>query len=194
MSAPKEAGLTIGKLDAARRQLETALTLWFNDGDPVSIHTLACAAYEIIHAVSEKRNPYRRDLLFDTLVVKDEYRQKFNALMKSPANFFKHADRDGEAAITFQTNLTQLFFMYSIMGIQFCVEGLNLAERSFLRWVQIFEPQYLTDKGRKDLADLIPVDDLRLLQTLTKSEFFQTMNAASKRGDGKVRLLVPVRS
>ena len=35
--------LHVTKLDAARRQLETAITLWFHDGDPVSIHTLAAA-------------------------------------------------------------------------------------------------------------------------------------------------------
>ena len=32
--------IRIGKLDAARRQLQAAITLWFNDGDPVAIHYL----------------------------------------------------------------------------------------------------------------------------------------------------------
>jgi len=50
-------GIMISKLDAARRQLATAITLWFEDRDPVSIHTLVFAAYEIIHAVSKQRNP-----------------------------------------------------------------------------------------------------------------------------------------
>src|SRR5438045_2665233 len=86
--------IRISKLDAARRQLQTAISLWFNDGDPVAIHTLAAAAYEIIHAVSATRDPNRRDLLFDSLVVKDEYRREANAWFRGPANFFKHADRD----------------------------------------------------------------------------------------------------
>jgi hypothetical protein len=29
----------VSKLDAAKRQLETAIRLYFSDGDPVSIHT-----------------------------------------------------------------------------------------------------------------------------------------------------------
>ena len=37
--------LAITKLDAARRQLETAITLWFHDADPVSVHTLVMAAH-----------------------------------------------------------------------------------------------------------------------------------------------------
>src|SRR5271165_3353782 len=55
--------LTITKFEAARRQLGTAIVLWFSDDDPVSIHTLACAAYEIIHKLTKKRNPLRQSLL-----------------------------------------------------------------------------------------------------------------------------------
>jgi hypothetical protein len=40
--------IVVTKLDAARRQLKTAIKLWFEDGDPVAIHTLIVAAYEII--------------------------------------------------------------------------------------------------------------------------------------------------
>jgi hypothetical protein len=47
--------LSITKLDAARRQLETAITLWFHDADPVSVHTLAMAAHGILRALNKKR-------------------------------------------------------------------------------------------------------------------------------------------
>lgn len=40
--------LHISKLDSARRQLETAVRLFFVDGDPVSVHTLAAAAGEVL--------------------------------------------------------------------------------------------------------------------------------------------------
>lgn len=36
-----EQPLRLGKLEAARRQLETAIRLYFEHGDEVSIHTLA---------------------------------------------------------------------------------------------------------------------------------------------------------
>jgi len=39
--------LKISKLDAAKRQLETAIRLYFNEADPVSVHTLAGAAHTI---------------------------------------------------------------------------------------------------------------------------------------------------
>ena len=50
--------ILISMLDAARRQLDTAIELWFRDSDPVSIHTLISVAYEILHDVNRARgNP-----------------------------------------------------------------------------------------------------------------------------------------
>src|SRR5712692_11716002 len=37
----------ITKLEAAHRQLTTAIRMFFADGDAVAVHTLACAAREI---------------------------------------------------------------------------------------------------------------------------------------------------
>ena len=55
--------LPITKLDAARRQLETAIPLWFQDADPVSVHTLVMAADGIPRAFNKKRGgqPMLRD-------------------------------------------------------------------------------------------------------------------------------------
>src|SRR5580704_11433462 len=98
--------LRISKLDAARRQLRTAITLWFNNDDPVSAHTLACAAYEIVHAVSKARDPNRPDLLIDSAKVRPDKRREVNALLRDGANFFKHADRDPNGMIEFDPILT----------------------------------------------------------------------------------------
>ena len=47
--------LKVSKLDAAKRQLETAIRLYFSNGDPVSIHTLVAAAYAILHDVTGRK-------------------------------------------------------------------------------------------------------------------------------------------
>ena len=49
-------GVSVTKLNAAERQLETAILLYFSDKDPVSIHTLCCAAYEVVHALNKRQN------------------------------------------------------------------------------------------------------------------------------------------
>jgi hypothetical protein len=103
--------IVVGKLDAAHRQLRTAIRLWFEGGDPVSIHTLAFAAYEIAHVVSKKRNRARRDLIFDSLMIKDEHRAEWNKTIKDHANFFKHAKKDWDSSIKFAPILSELFMM-----------------------------------------------------------------------------------
>lgn len=40
--------LKLTKIEAARRQIESAIWLWFLDGDPVSIHTLTSAAHRTL--------------------------------------------------------------------------------------------------------------------------------------------------
>lgn len=164
--------LIVGKLDAARRQLETAITLWFNDGDPVSIHSLAYAAYEVIHFISKKRNPERRDLLFDSLLVKPEYRIQFADAMKGAANFFKHAKKDGDSTVEFRPKLSELFILFSVIGIQLAGEETNVAERAFIWWLQITKPNLLTDSGKEMLAKAGAVKAVQEAAKLPKRQFF----------------------
>jgi hypothetical protein len=49
---PMHRKLVISKMDAAGRQLETAIRLYFNGGDPVSIHTLGAAAHTLLRGLA----------------------------------------------------------------------------------------------------------------------------------------------
>jgi hypothetical protein len=91
--------VTVSKLEAARRQLETAITLYFAEGDEVSTHTLGCAAYEVIQDLNRKRTGLAQP---DDLMLKDMGRRylktqaakkQFYDVLQGPQNFFKHADR-----------------------------------------------------------------------------------------------------
>lgn len=165
--------ITIGKLDAARRQLATAITLWFGSGDPVSIHTLAYAAYEIIHAISKRRNPSRCGLLFDSAIVKDEYRKEWGLFIKGHANFFKHADKDGDAVIEFRPIFSEMFILFSIAGIKLCGERQSDEESAFMFWFSFHKPHLLTDEGGKMFVHSIPIEKLNQIRSVPKKEFLQ---------------------
>ncbi len=45
----------ISKVDAARRQLDTSLKLYFQNQDAISIHTLASAAQNILQDLSKRK-------------------------------------------------------------------------------------------------------------------------------------------
>jgi len=165
--------IKVTKLEAACRQLRTAIALWFTEGDPVSAHTLAFAAYEILHTISKKRNPYRRDLLFDSDLIKDEYRSDFNKAVKKHAYFFKHADRDSEGVIDFNTDANELFLLFAVTGRQLCGALQSQEESAFLWWIQIHRPELLTEAGHKMVADHVPIETLDAIRGLSKTDFFE---------------------
>jgi hypothetical protein len=167
--------LTVTKLDAARSQLRTAIRLWFEEADPVSIHTLAAAAYEIVHVVSKKKGR-NRDLLFDALMVKDEYRSDFNKAIKQYASFFKHASRDHDGVLNLPLEGVLVFFIFTIMGLETMGLKHSVEESAFVHWLHLHKPSWLTGRG-KDFVDRIPVDQFRDAQLVQRKDFLKAFEA-----------------
>lgn len=105
--------LKISKLDAAKRQLESAIRLYFNYGDAISIHTLARAAYEILLDLNKKHSG--SPMLMDDFLIKDEYKKKYRRMIREPQNFFKHADWNPEGVLDFNPDVTP-FFIYDAIS------------------------------------------------------------------------------
>ena len=161
--------IKVTKLDAARRQLTTAIELWFQDGDPVAIHTLAYAAHEIVHRLFRQRG--LKDLLFDSGVVKEERRKEFNLLLKESANFLKHAERDSKEddAIDFETFGNDLFIIMTLEGLRRMEEKLKPVELAFLVW-QSLNTSYLAPGL---VQQNIPVEILEQFRAIKRSEFLK---------------------
>lgn len=169
----KEAAITSGKirvtkLDAARRQLRTAISLWFTEGDPVAIHTLVYAAHEIIHRLFRLRG--HRDLMFDSAVVKDEYRGEFARYLKEDANFFKHAKTDATAERTFNPLANDLFLLVSLVGLHRMGEPLGDEEGAYWLWLSIHHSKWF----HQDLIkNAFPDDRLDQLRQIKRRDFFE---------------------
>jgi hypothetical protein len=161
----------ISKLEAARRQLDTALQLWFDDGEPISIHVLAFSAYDVIHAVSKKRNPNRANLLFDSAMIKDEFRGEWAVLIKTPSGFFKHARNDPEGTIDFNPKLSELLMTFAIRGVAACNMDLTPIEAASLFYCAFQRPSLFSEKGRKLHLENMPIEGLDEIQRLPKRQF-----------------------
>lgn len=170
----------VTKMDAARRQLATAITLWFTGGDTVSTYTLSHAAYEVIHNFTSEHRT--RDLLFDSPLIRDEYRKNFNDLLRKPANFFKHARRgkSENPTVEFYPETSDLFILFSILGLSLIDEGLSSEELAFLWWIIFHKPGWLTEKGQKMLSNCFPGENLDEIRRLNKSEFFNVFMDAHR--------------
>lgn len=111
----EKAILPVSKLDAARRQLETAVRLYFFHGDPISIHTLASAAAQILHDIN--KNQRRNPTMFRDVFLKHflpEQRPVVRKTLATAENFFKHADRDPQAVLNFRVAQTELVLLEAV--------------------------------------------------------------------------------
>jgi hypothetical protein len=165
--------MRITKLSAARSQLDCALRLWFADDDAVSVHTLASAAYQVIHDLnaSQKGKP----LLFDSPSIPKDQRKKAVASLKQFGGFFKHADlrRPNPATeIEFDPTLSEFFLVASILGIERIAGKLTDVEATFLFWAQLHGRPFIKDGGKEELEKSYSVDSLKTLRGLSKNELF----------------------
>lgn len=104
--------IKISKLDAAKRQLETAIRLFFSECEPVSIHTLASAAYGIIRDINKKmcgEPMLAKDKIME--YIKPECQKEVSKKINEAQNFFKHADRDHDEGLDFNPNQCELFIV-----------------------------------------------------------------------------------
>jgi hypothetical protein len=105
-------GRTISKLDAVRAQLDAAIEMYFVSDNPVAVHTLTAAAYNILRDIGLK-NGSEHPFIKTAFV--DEYpeatRKVIREFLNNPENFFKHADRDPDGSITLNPDLTEILLM-----------------------------------------------------------------------------------
>jgi hypothetical protein len=173
----------VSKLEAARRQLDCAIQLWFLDGDEVSIHTLAAAAHQIIHDIKAHHRE-KRELLYDTSRVKPEHRKEWIRLLKESANFFKHADSDSDPAtqIQFSPFGNLMFIVFSIMGLGMVGAATSYQMNALIVWLSIHEPNLISGEFIKRLTEASGIEDFEDIERLPKHEFFQaymTISAAT---------------
>jgi hypothetical protein len=93
--------IKISKLEAARRQMDTAIRLYFTDSDPISIHVLAAAAFEILKDL-DKHGP-KTGTFYDRIenVVKPGFEKQVINAMRDAQNFLKHAEQEPDRVLDF---------------------------------------------------------------------------------------------
>lgn len=113
--------MEIKKIDSAKQQIETAVSLYFNYGDPVSIHTLAAAAFNILKDIFNKKG--KKDyFLKNPDLISEPHKKEFLDKVNEAENFFKHADRDHDRSIEFNPEVTD-FFLFEGIRIYYQLTG-----------------------------------------------------------------------
>jgi len=114
MTISKES-IKITKLDAAERQLLEAIRLFFEERDPVCVHTLAAAAVGVLDDLARSKGMSRP--LRDSARIAPEHRNDWIAAINAAQNFFKHADRDPDASLEFRPGTTAFLMIGSGLAL-----------------------------------------------------------------------------
>ena len=170
--------MNVSKIDAAKRQLETAITLYFSNTDPVSVHTLAAAAHEILYVICKARG--LESVLKDIAkrkIRKGKEKEYIDKLHEAQ-NFFKHGRRDPDASHKFKPELTE-FFIYDA-----CFMYIQLTKETpkpffiFNFWFNISHPYMIAKESRDELLGTVG----RAFSTHSRSAFYQEASDAYDKG------------
>jgi hypothetical protein len=130
----EENRIQVTKLESARRQLETAIKLFFAGGDFVSIHTLSYAAYGITRDLCDhSKNPKCLAKLIEDRVDQTQHKEFFRHISKA-GGFFKHADKEPKAVLEYIPEQYELFVMFSIYQYEALTNELTLPMGVFKIW------------------------------------------------------------
>lgn len=141
----------ITKIDAARRQLNTAINIFMEDGDMIAVHTLAHASHKILLNLCEQNKKHISFVSRLKTRVKEDKMGEFIAKINKAGNFFKHADRDATETLDFDPEFNNYWLfdacsMYTALCGDFSIEM-----HAFLTWFGIEYPQYVLDKNASKL-------------------------------------------
>ena len=134
--------IIISKLDAVRRQLFTAIRLYFNHGDIISMHTLAAAAFKITQNICDN-NKHLSDSMSDWVkdIVKTEHINLFWKKFHETTNFLKHAERDPDSVHEFYPEQTEMLLFVATQQYQKLTREWSPEIRLFLIWFAMHNPK-----------------------------------------------------
>jgi hypothetical protein len=132
----------VSKLDAATRQLHMAIRLYFQDDDPLGVHTLVGAAHKILEDLSRKRG-LGSSLQSNGMGVQTGHHASVLRAIKEAKAFLKHADRDPDAELTFHPDWTDFLMMDAIQMHLRLASTFDQTDVIFLIWLSTKYPSVL---------------------------------------------------
>jgi hypothetical protein len=133
------AKIELNKLGAAKLQLETAIWLYFHNGDPVSVHTLAAAAVESIRPAAKKRGIHGLRN-YGEIVTKPEHRKPIFDILKKAENFFKHGESDMNKTLIFDASQTDYVLFDGCLMYDGLASGQTIIMRVLTDWFLLNRP------------------------------------------------------
>jgi len=129
----------LAKVDAAKRQIQTAIDLYFVHGDMISLMTLAGAAEEICGNLLARNN--QKNVL--TMMWEEAQKRGLPVSNKElytraseVRNALKHANQPAEDIFTFDDEAAVLMLIRAVVNFQLLGQPLTNEMEKFIVWVR----------------------------------------------------------
>ena len=136
------------KFEVAERQLNQAIRLFFEEGDSVSIHTLAEAASQILYDLRSKTGA--TSFLRDSDWIREDHKKEWLAILSKSRNFFKHADRDADQTHEFNEAFNHFSLIDAVSMYMHSKHAWTPETALFMGWLSVVHPNLV--KENSDLA------------------------------------------
>ena len=165
--------IAVSKLDVARRQLETAIKLFFYDGDFVSLHTLAAAAFNVLNDLSRQAGEDKKSIRDELLHhVREDKRKVFLDQLRKTENFMKHADRDPDETHSFDPGLSTFFLIDAVRCYWKITGEHTLVTEAYFLWFMTEHPDVFV--LAEEYRAMLSVGS-NLLQGIPKNTFLEAL-------------------
>jgi len=173
--------MEISKLDAAKRQIDTAIRLFFKSADPISIHTLTAAGHQVLMDIAKPENI--KSFMKDSPWIIGDKKKEYLAIVNEAENFFKHAEKDPSSVLKFKQEQTEFLLLDAVeMYIQLTAD---MPENMLIyrAWFLVKFTNIISAGTLKAFKELNLEHKIKEYRKLGKIEFYKTMKEAISASD-----------
>jgi len=137
-------------MDAARRQLNASVLMYFNDIDPVAVHAVCAGATQILTDLGAKKG-LKLGLRAALQFIRRERREELSQIMREPQNHIKHADRPGDEdkILEYRPGTLEFYIFMAVDAYEKYTGESTPEARVFWLWFSVNHPDILLESVYK---------------------------------------------
>lgn len=132
----------VTKIQAAERQLNASIRMFFGGEDPIATHNVACAAFDLLRNLAEKTD---RPSLMDKMLgmVNESKKNDMIELWRKPQNFLKHANRDPDDVLEYNPEILKFYLAFASIAYSEFTNKDTPEVRGFILWFSLMHPDLI---------------------------------------------------
>ncbi len=143
-------------MEAAKRQIEAAIKMLFDNYDIVPIHSNTRAGLQLVRDLARKRG-IKEEYFIDSVIKQneqdDERKWLKQYLLEDTSNFIKHADRDPDDEMTLiDEDDNDLLIFFAIVTYEALGGEMTIIMQAFIGFYISAHPEMISDDVKSQLA------------------------------------------